>query len=642
MSKDVSNFLIQFPPFYYFSKITFDKLLATIESIQLEKNQELFREDDPSHHYIYILHQGQLELWKNSDTDIRLIDICKEGELVGCQAAISNTNYLFAARATEESHLYALPAKDFFNAVELHVQAAVFLAKGFALGVPTLRKEIKKTSRKKTMFSNYKPLPFMRTEDVLSPQPIKDIVTCTIDTPANVAAQMIKKRKFGSVVVVDEHKNPIGIATETDFVRKIIAATQPNTVRIDEIMSSPVFTIRAGASVAQIILAMTHHQVNHLVITQDGTPKSKVVGIISEHDVLLMHGNHPAVLVKRIAKAQDIRQLKQIRDRADDLIFNYLQQQISVPFIGQVSSEVNDILIHRAIEIALEQMKSTGLALPQQNFCWLSLGSEGRQEQMLRTDQDNAILYENPPEDQSEDVHNFFHELGCRVVEILSQCGYSRCKGDIMASNRQWVQPLQIWTKYFAEWIKSIEPDAMRKMSIFFDFRPVYGNKTLSKNLRDNIFSLLEKRQHFLNLFVQSALQHPPPQGFLGRFLVETTGENKHLFNIKARSLRPLDHAARVLSLAHNIYEVNTFERYKHLARILPEKELFTEAMMAYEIFLRYRMLNGFQNQSDGTYIRIEQLNEIEKQTLKTCFKAIARIQRYMQVMFPLPTGWPR
>lgn len=474
----------------------------------------------------------------------------------------------------------------------------------------------------------------MRTEDVLAPQPVKEIVTCAPETPVQKAAQAMKERKFGSVVVVNPTGHPIGIATESDFVRKIIAAHLPHNTSVAEIMSQPVYTIREQATVAQIVLAMTRHQINHLVVTADGSPDSPATGIISEHDVLLMHGNHPAVLVKRMAKAENVSQLARIRDRADELVHNYLRQQISVPFVGQIISEVNDILIQRALELSLTELEQQGWPRPPEAFCWLALGSEGRQEQMLRTDQDSAIIYADPPPERQIETQAFFHELGSRVVEILTRCGFSKCKGEIMASNLEWVQPQSGWQDYFSTWIHSPEPNALRKLSIFFDFRPVWGDASLSEALSAHIFQALDGQQRFLHLFVESALQHPPPQGFLGNFLVEKSGENKDLFNIKARGLRPLDHAARVLSLAHRIRAQNTFERYAQLAERLPDTELFQEAAMAYEILMRYRALNGFEAGNDGSYLRIQELNGIEKQTLKTCFKTVEHMQQYLQTVF--------
>ncbi|MCB9265960.1 MAG: histidine kinase, partial [Lewinellaceae bacterium] len=195
--------------------------------------------------------------------------------------------------------------------------------------------------------------------------------------------------------------------------------------------------------------------------------------------------------------------------------------------------------------------------------------------------------------------------------------------------------PLSGWKQQFTEWIEFPDSEGLIGVSIFFDFRPGYGDSRLADALTAHILEAISERKSFLNFFAQSALRHPSPTGFFGKFILEEKGGKKDAFDLKARAMRPLDHAARVLAYANNIRGVtNTIKRYEQLTAILPDKKLFREASLAYEILLRYRALNGFRNEDSGRYIFPKKLTRIERKTLETCFVAVERVQQYLKNMF--------
>ncbi|MCB0586358.1 MAG: CBS domain-containing protein, partial [Phaeodactylibacter sp.] len=508
-------------------------------------------------------------------------------------------------------------------------------ARGFAAGMPVIHGQEEVNAAREAYFLSRSPVLFMRTEDVLIPNPVEDLLKGPAETTLREAARLMKERSFGSFIIVDESGRPLGIATESDFVRRAPELNLNWDSPVSQIMSRPVITIGRGATAAQLIIAMSRHKIDHLVVTEDGTSDSPVQGIISQRDILLMHGNNPAVLVRRLREARNVEALARIRNRADELIHNYLRQEVSIPFIAAVATEINDTLLHKAFNFSLARLEREGLKKPPVSFCWLSLGSEGRGEQLRRTDQDNAIVYEDPPEGEEEQAARYFQKLGAAVVDVLLQCGFARCPGDIMASNPKWVKPLSGWKQQFTEWIEFPDSEGLIGVSIFFDFRPGYGDSRLADALTAHILEAISERKSFLNFFAQSALRHPSPTGFFGKFILEEKGGKKDAFDLKARAMRPLDHAARVLAYANNIRGVtNTIKRYEQLTAILPDKKLFREASLAYEILLRYRALNGFRNEDSGRYIFPKKLTRIERKTLETCFVAVERVQQYLKNMF--------
>lgn len=631
----IIDFLQQYPPFIYLPRVDLEELAGKAAPEEIAEGAFLFEEDEAARPFVYVLRKGRFEILKKFEDSTQVIDLLKKGDLLGMRAILAHKPYLGSARATRNSILLKIPEGIFLDFMERFPRVALFFARGFAAGMPIIHVQEEAVKSKETHFLSRDPVLFMRTEDVLIPNPVEDLLKGPAETTLREVARQMKERLFGSFIIVDGEDRPLGIATESDFIRRGSERNASWESPVSEIMSSPVFTIRKGATAAQLIIAMSKHKIDHLVVTEDGTPDSPVLGIISQRDILLMHGNNPAVLVRQLREARDVKTLARIRNRADELIYNYLRQEVSITFIAAVTTEINDTLLHKAFDFSLARLQREGVKKPALSFCWLSLGSEGRGEQLRRTDQDNAIVYEDSPEGQEEQAALYFQRLGAAVADILLQCGFARCPGDIMASNPKWVKPLGAWKQQFTDWIAFPNPEGLAGVSIFFDFRPGYGDSRLTDSLAEHILQTIAGRSSFLNFFAQSALRHPAPLGFFGKFVLEDKDGKKGAFDLKARAMRPLDHAARVLAFANGIRGVtNTIQRYEQLESILPDKGLFREASLAYEILLRYRAINGFRNNDSGRYIFPKQLTRIERKTLETCFAAVERVQQYLKNMF--------
>jgi CBS domain-containing protein len=631
----ISRFLMKYPPFNYLPRIDVDQLAGKIETREIEAGEFVFEEDKPPQPFLYVLREGHIEVFKQFEDSTQIIDELKKGDILGIRAVLAPRPYLASARATRKSVLLVIPGAEFLQYVEQSPRAAMFFARGFAAGKPVIHSQEEEEKGKEVHFLSRDPVLFMRTEDVLIPNPVEQLLKGPGSTTLRRVARMMKERKFGSFIIVDERDRPLGIATESDFIRRGSERELTWESPVGEIMSSPVVTIRKGATAAQLIIAMTRYKIDHLVVTEDGTPQTPVTGIISQRDILLMHGNNPAVLVRKLRNAPDIETLLRIRNRADELIFNYLRQGVSIPFIAETATEINDMLVHKAIEFSLDRLEREGLEKPPLSFCWLSMGSDGRREQLRRTDLDNAVIYDDPAGDNEETAREYFQKLGAYITEILLECGFAPCPGGIMGSNPKWVQPLSAWKRYFSDWIGMPDSEGLISVSIFFDFRPVYGDSKLTDALSEHIFDTIRGRSGFLQFFAESALRHPPPLGFFGKFILESTGDKKDVFDLKSRAMRPLDHAARVLVYANGIRAAtNTIQRYEKLSSVLPDDKLFREASLAYEILMRYRAINGFMNEDSGRYIYPKQLTKIERETLKTCFETVGRVQQYIRNVF--------
>jgi CBS domain-containing protein len=473
---------------------------------------------------------------------------------------------------------------------------------------------------------------------VLPLHPNREVVVCRLGTSIQEAAGVMSQRNVGSIVIVDEKRWPRGIVTDTDLRRKVVAGNLSPAAPIERIMSHPVTTVPANITSANAILQMMKNNIRHLCVTGNGTPDSEIIGVISEHDVLLLHGNNPAVLVKEIQQSGDVDQLARIRDRAEELARQYLLQGVSVRFISEIVTEINDALIGKLIPMAEARVVNDGIPHPRIRYCWLSFGSEGRREQLLRTDQDNAIVYEEPTPDARDRARKFFLRLGVEVTQDLARCGFAMCPGNNMASNPKWCQPLSVWKEYFHQWVNVPEEAALLNVAIFFDFRPVFGDYTLASSLREHITRELHADRTAIILLAKNALRNPDPLNVVGKFIVERKGQQRSQFDIKLRGMKPLTDAARVLALDLDVHSItNTVERFRKIAELDSSiGELSPDVITAYELFLRYRGVQGLEHRDSGRYIDLAALTKLEREVFRNAFEPIKAMLTLLRVRFQL------
>jgi CBS domain-containing protein len=304
--------------------------------------------------------------------------------------------------------------------------------------------------------------------------------------------------------------------------------------------------------------------------------------------------------------------------------------------ITRMITVLNDHIVQRLLILLYDEMGPAPYP-----FCWLTLGSEGRREQTFKTDQDNALIYATPPDDweQIKAGKLYFRRFGNRAIQHLEACGYPLCRGEMMASNPKWRKPYAVWQAYFDRWISAPEPQEVLHATIFFDFRPVYGNMELPERLRDHLCTQAPTKGIFLMHLAKDCLASRPPLTFFRNFIVEKDGVHKNRLDLKTRGLVPFVDFARLLALRHGVRETNTLARLQILADndCIP-RELYTEMRDAYEFQMQLRLVHQLRmmeaGQSPNNHIDPAELSDLEKQTLKEAFAVINRIQGYVKDEF--------
>ena len=630
----VYTFLKIYPPFSLLEKKDLEDLATKVIIQYLQPNEFVFKEGAMPKEHIYMVREGAIHLFQEEGNI--LVEQCDEGDLFGIRPLIAEQSYVLSAKAIEETLLYAIRTDNLKDLIENNSKLGYYLAQNFAIGIGSKYSKLYKGRLflEKDLAKNIDTSLF----EIQSIQHSKKPVTCSPTTTIQEAAIIMKTNQVGSILIANKDFYPIGILTDRDLRNQAVTGEVSLQAPVSTIMNSPVITVEPERTVADIQIVMMKHRIHHLCLTEDGSKQSKIIGVLSEHDLLVMQGNNPAILIREMQRSKNAIELRNIREKAESLLEQYLQQEVAMSFIASMMTEINDALIVRIIEFSLREMKEEGKDAPNLKWCWMGLGSEGRAEQLLRTDQDNALVFEDTTAEALKEVRPYFLQLAKKITHQLNICGFEYCPGDMMASNPKWCLSLSEWKNQFTEWITQPSNQNIMHCNIFFDYRPLYGDFSLTEILTQHIFELQDEKAVFLPLMAKNAIANPPPLTFFRNFVVEKDGANKNEFDIKLRAMMPLTDAARILTLSNKFSKVNnTFQRFEKLSEVeLKNKELYEQAADAYEILIRYRALQGLKNKDSGRYLNPADLTKMQRLNLRNSFRPIEELQEILKVRFQL------
>jgi CBS domain-containing protein len=372
--------------------------------------------------------------------------------------------------------------------------------------------------------------------------------------------------------------------------------------------------------------------IHHLAVERQG----RIVGVITSHDIMHLQGSSPYTLLKEIVRQKTIADLYPLSRKIPGMIRGLIKEGARASNISRMISILNDHILDRLLTLLQQEMGPPPLP-----YCWLLLGSEGRREQTFKTDQDNAILYADPgDEDQARVAHAYFSAFAECAIKHLVACGYPLCPGEIMAKNPRWCQPASVWKGYFDAWIKTPEPREILHSTIFFDFRAGYGDASLAENLRNHLNAQLGRGDIFLLHLARECMGCRAPLSFFRNFIVEKDGEHKDKLDVKKQGILPFVSFARVLALKHGIKETNTIARFQVLASEEHVREdLYRSSVNAYELQMQHRLIHQLHQIEAGeepdNHIDPAHLSDLEKRTLKDAFTVIERLQSVLRTMFP-------
>jgi len=461
----------------------------------------------------------------------------------------------------------------------------------------------------------------------------REPVSCSPATPIKTVLETMKRQRIGSMVIVDEGRKPVGIFTLHDILDRVSLNGTDLTAPIEHVMSPDPTTLPPHALAYDAALVMARHGFRHVLVTEG----DQLVGLVSEKDLFSLQRVGLRQVGTALRNANDLESLKQSAQDIRQLGHNMLAQGVAAEQLTQILSTLNDLLTTRIIELELAALPPLQRQAIDGKFCWLALGSEGRFEQTLNTDQDNGIVYEVAEGEDPASLRALLLPLAKRINQALDACGFPLCRGEVMASNPKWCLALGEWEETFAQWIDQGDPESLLNATIFFDFRPLFGRSDLSDALRQWLAKKAEANPRFLHQMAANALRNRPPLGVMRDF---NLGED-HSLDLKLNGVSPFVDAARIYSLATGGTHTGTLARLRQAAPKLrisgAEANGWAEAFLFLQLLrLRRQHEENEVGRAMDNRIDPDQLNDLDRRILKEAFRQARKLQTRLEMDYKL------
>lgn len=622
-AENIVDFLQQYDPFKTVAYSDLLEIASQSEIIYFEKSKRLFKINDELHKNFYIVNSGIIHLTKIVDAQETLVSKCYVGSIFGLRPFFAKNNYSLNSIANEDAIVYAIPIVLFKPLLAKYAVVMDYFLESF-------------TEQSKSTGENYQNLKAI--SEAGSESELTDfsyfqeldydknpLLVPTHISISTVAKKMVDINKSYAIVTNNARIN--GLITDADFRKKIAFGNINLDADCTTIMQQNVTIVEESISVAEAQLLLLKNDTDYLCVTEDGTENTRVKGMISERDIIKSQSNNPGVLIDEIRNAKDFEELKYIHSKYLFVIQNSFTKNIPIFHINNTAGGILHSIIQQCIKLCIEKIGS-----PPARFVWLALGSQARKEQLVLSDQDNMIIYEDVAAEKHRDVKFYFVQLAKLVISNMEILGYKPCPYEHLASNIKWCKSLSDFTAIYTNCIKSPGENMSDFSGIFFDFEYIYGETKIKDSLEIAIHQSLANNKIFFDYVGNQLLKSPPPLTFFKKFAVEETGIHKDLFNLKQKGLQFYIDAARIFALSHNLKGVNnTFLRFKQMAiSDAKNAEKYLDFAENYIKLQEFRTKEGILNDNDGAFIDTNKLSKIDKEELK---KAVADIDNIIDLI---------
>ncbi|PLX98627.1 MAG: cyclic nucleotide-binding protein [Desulfuromonas sp.] len=585
------------------------------------------REEQPPTGYLYIIKEGLVEISVLTPGGVDMVvDYRENGAFFGGTPVFTGQPYSASARTASDTICYLVP-EDVLKKAEGNFP--LFSSYFTRIVLSRVRKLYTDIVSEHTTASvtQMEAFPFKKRLSEIMSTPA---TSCRPDASAQKVAREMTESNETAVIVTDENGDALGIITENDIVRKVVAPgnIDCNSITAQQIMTAQPYSLPPGTYMYEAMAYMIGHNIKHLPVITDG----KAVGMVSLHELMRYRSQKAMMLLGTIREQTTIDGLRSTRKEIIKVARSLLSETRSTPEAMEILSYIHHGIIRRAFEICLNLQTSESGPAPNIRYCFLIMGSGGRREMLLNPDQDNGFIFENFPDKQQPEVDRFFIPLAEKIVNALSAIGYDLCSGKVMANNPAWRGRVSDWEERIGQWAFDPEPVHIRNSSIFFDFAPLFGDVELVHDLRESLNQIIADNPQLLYQMMALDIRHKTPIGLLGRFVVEKSGPHKNMLSLKLGGTVFLTDCIRMFALEEGLQEISTLKRLEALV----ERNVFA-ADTAEHLRASYEALNYLRlrheialletGEPSSHFINPNDLSKTEQDLLKESFHAVSKLQ---------------
>ncbi|TMP17166.1 DUF294 nucleotidyltransferase-like domain-containing protein [Pseudoalteromonas sp. S2893] len=623
---EIAQFLAQHPPFDDLPTNALNELAQQVEVAYYRSQTDILTlgQDIAD---LFIIRSGSVEIYRRNNELYNRLDV---GGIFGQMGLLMNRKVRFPAKALEDTLVYCINFT-LFNRFcdEFDGFADYFEADGNV----RLRQALVEQADSNDLTT-------AKVKSLIH----RDVVTLSTQTTIQDVAKVMTEEAVSSVLVTDLDKpisdDPeeddgqiVGIITDRDIRTKVVAEGLGLDVTADKIMSTNLVLLDSNAYVFEAVLAMLRDNLHHLPVVQ----KRRPIGVISLSDILRYESQSSLLLVRGILAQQTIEDLAHYARQLPNVFVRMVNEDANSHMIGTAMAVIGRTFKQRLLVLAEEKYGP-----PPVHYCFIALGSMARDEQLIVTDQDNALILDDNYDDEK---HNeYFQNISDFVCDGLAQCGYTYCSGEIMASFKKWRKTRSQWFDQFSQWIALPKPQALLNSSIFFDLDGVWGKTKWADELKIFIAKQSKQNRVFLANMAANARNRTPPLGFFKGFVLEHNGQHKRSMNLKRRGTAPLSDVIRVHALAIGSRKQNSFERLEDIieSRLLPEgkaQDLRDALEYIAMMRIRHQAWQIEQEEEPDNDIDPHLLSPFEQRNLKEAFAILEKAQSYLKFSYSANAG---
>ncbi|MFP5401260.1 MAG: DUF294 nucleotidyltransferase-like domain-containing protein [Gammaproteobacteria bacterium] len=613
---EILDFLRARPPFADLPEEALQRLAGAIDVRYYKAGERIVDFGEPAAFW-HLVRSGAVEVYRRNGT---LYNRLTAGGYFGEFGLLRYGRVRFPATALEDSLLYLVPGEVFGALFEQYESFADYV-------------EVEDRTRLRQVMSRRE-----ESNDLLSATVDTLVGRAAVTLPSTASAREVAQRMsaegVSSLLILDDNPEVpglpqlAGIVTDRDLRTRLVAPGLSYDTPVAGIMSRGVVSVNHNQLMFEAMLAMLRHNVHHLPVLKNQRP----LGVIALSDIIRYESRNSLFVVGSIFRQQSVDELAALVPEVRACFGRMVGEDASSHMVGSAMAAIGRSFKQRLLELA-----ETELGPPPVPYCFLALGSMARQEQLIVTDQDNALVLDNRFDPARHDA--YFKALAAFVSDGLARCGYSYCTGGVMATNARWRQPLQVWERTFSDWIERPTPESLLNAGIFFDLDGVWGRTEWADRLRELIARKAKGNARFLACMARNALLRTPPLGFFKDFVVESDGRHTRAINIKRRGTAPLADLVRVHALAIGSMSINSFERLKDIidAAILPlgrGQDLYDALEFISMVRARHQAESLAVGEEPDNGIDPEKLSEFERKSLRDAFLILGNAQKFLKYRY--------
>jgi len=608
------EFLAQITPFNLLAQDQLNELADSMDIAYLPTHTQLKLKDSESS-FIYLIIKGEV----SESQDNQTVAHYSVRGFFGDAEILDKTDHHSVYEVTEETITYTLPKKAFLNAIEANSQFSSFFNASIVDKLNRIHESIQSATSTEVMM------------DTVCSAHIQELVIVNEHASMlDVSKKMVDVR--ADACLVEFENDEVGIVTSTDVLKFVANESPEQLLRKDllsQIASKPVYSVHEYDLLFNALLKMTRCQIDRLVVRND----QEFIGFLTNKDLMSLFANQSGLVLLKVDQARTLNDLIHIGPQIDQLIGNLNRKGIKTHYIAKLVNELHRKMVVKLIDLLLPSSLND-------KVCIFVMGSEGRSEQVIRTDQDNGLIYSDDlTEDEVQQLDSFANEF----TQAMQAIGFPPCPGNIMLSNPYWRLTRKAFKARIEEWFKQPSEQNFMHASILIDAESVYGPHGWLVAIKNRLNSLQEAYPVFLRHFAIAALQFNTPIGFFGGLVVDKNDQDKKaLIDIKKGGIFPIVHGIRCYALEKGIEQTNTHWRIKALMdQGVFKNEFGVELGETLNYLNTLRLESMLKQLSDGNTtpnnkISVSDLSHMQQDILKQSFSVVEKFKKRLTQHFNL------